>query len=133
MPGGTQVRPSTVGDLLAAAEGADLVALVTLSRGTDQPEQVAQAVAQLAPAAVETIETACPHCGAEQAILFDLPRYFLRCTEREHEVLLREVHLLARTYAWGLHDVLSLKRAERHVLVRLATTALAPRQRSRLA
>lgn len=133
MAGGTRLRAPTIDDLLAAARGDDLIARVTLSGGTDEAEQVSETVARLAPAAVETIETACPHCGGAQAILFDLPRYFLRCAEREREILLREVHLLARTYGWGLRDVLSLKREERHVLVRLATTVLPPRQRSRLA
>jgi hypothetical protein len=128
LAGGTRLRPPSIGDLLAAAEGDDLVATVTLEAGSDDPGRVAEEVARIAPATVETIETTCPHCGAAQAILFDLPRYFLRCAEREREILLREAHLLARTYGWGLQDILGLKRAERHVLVRLATAAVAPRR-----
>ena len=82
---------------------------------------------------IETIETHCPHCKAEAVIAFDLPRYFLRCAERERDILLREVHLLARTYSWGLSEILSLRRADRHALVRMATAALAPRNRMQLA
>lgn len=133
LPGGTRLRRPVIADLLAAGEGGDLLARVTLAEGEDPPEAVAAAAAALAPASIETIETACPHCGGAQTILFDLPRFVLLCTTREREILLREVHLLARTYGWGLGEVLSLVREDRHVLVRLATTTLAPRQRSRIA
>jgi len=133
LPHGTAVRTPLLGDLLAAGRGEDLPTRVTVQPGGDTPEAIAAAIAQLAPATVETIETECPHCGARQAILFDLPRFFLRCAERERDLLLRETHLLARTYGWGLAEILSLRRADRHAIVRLATAALAPRDRVQLA
>lgn len=133
LPGGTQLRAPRLCDLNAGAAGADLVELVTLRRGQDSHATCAEALAGLDPACVETIETECPHCSARQEILFDLPRFFLRCLIRERELLLREVHLLARTYRWSLAEILSLRRDDRHAMVRLATAALAPRDRVQLA
>lgn len=133
LPGGTALRAPLLGDLEACAAGEDLLIRLTEQAGTDTAAEIDAAVTRLARALIETIETHCPHCKAEAAIAFDLPRYFLRCAERERDILLREVHLLARTYSWGLSEILSLRRADRHALVRMATAALAPRNRMQLA
>ncbi len=128
LAGGTVIRGLQVGDLLASTATASLIDRVVLARGSEAPAEIEAALETISPAAMETIETACPLCHRQQAFVFDLGRFFLRCAERERPILLREIHLLARTYGWCLSEILSLHRATRHEFVRLAA-ACAPRPR----
>jgi hypothetical protein len=132
MAGGTVIRMLEIGDLLASAAPAAVIERVVLVPGNDAPADIEAALETLSPAAMETIETACPLCRKQQHFLFDLGRFFLRCLERERPILLREIHLLARTYGWGLSEILSLSRSTRHEFVRLAA-ACAPARPRRVA
>lgn len=129
LPGGTMLRGLQVGDLLGSTGTAGLIERVLLVRGSDAPAEIEAALEALSPCAMETVETACPACHAQQAFVFDLGRFFLRCCERERPILLREIHLLTRTYGWSLAEILSLDRATRHEFVRLAAACTAPRAR----
>lgn len=135
LPGGTRLRAVTLNDLIDIADGADgdLVRRTIAVRGKDDDAALDAAFETLNPASTDTIETNCAHCGARQLIAFDLPRFFLKCAERERGVLLREIHLLARTYGWGLGDILSLTRTQRHELVRQAISVTASDLRVRAA
>jgi hypothetical protein len=130
LPGGTVLRGLRVGDLLGSTGTASLVERVLLVRGSDAPAEIEAALEAISPCAMETVETACPACHAQQAFVFDLGRFFLRCCERERPILLREVHLLTRTYGWSLAEILSLDRATRHEFVRLAAACAAARPRA---
>lgn len=130
LPGGTVVRGLTVGDLLAAPAADALLARVVRARGDDGEAEIVAALEALSPSAIETIETECPACHAGQAFVFDLARFFLRCCDRERPILLREIHLLARSYGWGLSEILSIDRATRHELVRLAAASGGQRPRA---
>jgi hypothetical protein len=129
LAGGTIIRWLQVGDLLASKGADPLIDRVVLARGGDSAAEIEAALESISPSAMETIETACAACHARQAFVFDLGRFFLRCSERERPILVREIHLLARTYGWGLADILSLHRATRHEFVRLAVASAAPRPR----
>lgn len=55
----------------------------------------------------------CPECAAQQKIRFDIGTYLLGRLRADHARLTSEVHALALTYHWGLHEILWLSRAER--------------------
>ncbi|MBV8686511.1 MAG: hypothetical protein JOZ90_04155 [Alphaproteobacteria bacterium] len=128
LPGGTRLRAVRIADLVAGGPLA-LLDRVTLEKGDDPPAALEAALERLSPAAIDTVETACPACRAQQHFAFDLSRFFLRCCERERPMLLREIDLLARTYCWALSEILALERAHRHDLVRLAAAASVPARR----
>lgn len=132
LPGGTRLRPVTVAHLARTAAGADPEALIDAAiaaRGSDDRAAIIDAFDRLASPAIDTLETDCPHCGSGQRIAFDLSRFLLACVARERPLLLREAHLLARSYGWSFDEIMALDRPTRHELVRLAAgAAAAPRR-----
>lgn len=134
LPGGTVVRALRLSDLLAA--GKDEKALIDRAvtvRGSDHHEGITAAIEQLAPSRIENVETTCPHCRRPQTLAFDLCDFLLRCCARERPVLLREIHLLARSYGWSLADITALDRSARHELVRVVMMAREARPKWRAA
>jgi hypothetical protein len=134
LPGGTLVRALIINDLVAGAETPSaLLERAIVEHGTDEPRAIECAVERLSSSHVETVETSCPHCGKLQSFDFDLSDFLLRCCARERPILLREIHLLARTYQWSFSDIVSLDRAARHEMVKLAVSATPSRSRMRAA
>lgn len=134
LPGGTSVRALRTSDLLSAgSDEAALVAGAIIERGSDDEAAIAAAVESLSPSRVETVETVCAQCKRPQVFPFDLSAFLLACCVRERPILLREIHLLARSYGWSFADIISLDRKARHELVRLIITANAARPRGRAA
>lgn len=72
-----------------------------------------------APRLDVALDAPCPSCGAAREERFEIGAWLARSLLRERDVLLREVHTLARAYGWSLESILSLSRAQRHALVRL--------------
>jgi hypothetical protein len=120
LPGGTVVRALRLADLLTSdTDEKALIERAVSTRGSDDDEDVTVAIERLSPSHIENIETICPHCRQAQILSFDLSDFLLRCCARERPVLLREIHLLARSYGWGLGDITALDRSARHELVRI--------------
>lgn len=121
LPGGIVLRLPTVADLVAPAPadaiGADRF---VCTAGTDAPEAVEAALARLCPTASDLVDTECPSCGAAVQVDFDLAIFLMKSLRRERDLLLREVHVIARAYGWSLAEILSLPRDIRHGFVRLA-------------
>lgn len=76
-------------------------------------------IARAAPVINQDIRTACPDCGSENFVRFDIPAYLLQTLDGEAAFLWREVHLLARRYGWSLADTLALSRSVRRRLAGL--------------
>jgi hypothetical protein len=134
LPGGTIVHGLCLGDLLAAGrDAAALLARAVVERGSDDEETIASAVERLSSSRIESVETICPHCERPQSFPFDLTSFLLSCCARERPILLREIHLLARTYGWSFADITTLDRTARHELVRLVISTSSARPKGRAA
>lgn len=121
LPGGTVLRLPTVADLVAPAPADPIGAgRFVCMAGGDAPEAVEAALARLCPTASDLVDTECPSCGAAVQVDFDLAIFLMKSLRRERDLLLREVHVIARAYGWGLAEILSLPRDIRHGFVRLA-------------
>jgi len=83
------------------------------------PEVIEQRITEAAPVLDLDLDAACPECGHEQQVHFDLQFYLLRAIEQERRLLAREVHLLATAYGWSLHEILGLPRSQRRIFVEL--------------
>lgn len=88
------------------------------------------AFAAAAPLASEIIETACPHCGADQKIGLDLVDYLTEMLSRERPFLVHETHCIARAYGWGLREIHAMPREDRRAHVRLIGQEKAVRARA---
>ena len=88
--------------------------------GTPPPLEQAEAALEAADPALELdLNGTCPECDTPQAVPFSMTGFLGAALARDHRFLLREVHLLARSYGWSLDSILSLTRTERQEFVRL--------------
>jgi hypothetical protein len=76
------------------------------------PEQVISALAarmaECDPEAELLMDVACPSCGFEFELPFDISAFFCVEMDAEAQRLLREVHALARGYGWHEADILEM-------------------------
>ena len=124
-----EVRPPTVGDLLALAGSAsadaetlrrqllarcvtaaacDDVAVDVTSLPVPVSRALAAHLAAVDPWAETLLELACPACATRWHAAVDIGEFFWREVTVQAKRLLREVHLLARGYGWREADVLAL-------------------------
>jgi hypothetical protein len=104
--------------------------VVEAPEGLDAPAAVEQAMEDLAPVLDLDIDTACPECGARQAVHFDVQFYLLRAIAQEQNQMLREVHRIASAYGWELDRILDLPRSERRAFVDLIESEMTVRRRA---
>ncbi len=136
-PGGARFRlPTGEDELAVAALEAPAAAQALFERcvaeAPSEPaarEAVEEALESLAPVLDLDIQTACPECGAAQALHFDLLSYLLGSIEQGREQLRREIHRLAEAYHWGLHEILGLPRGERRAFAALIDAERPARRR----
>ena len=123
------VRPPTVGDLLALAADAaadvetlrerllarcvtaaarDGVAVTVASLPVPVSHALAAHLAAVDPWAETLLELACPACATRWHAAVDIGEFFWREVTVQAKRLLREVHLLARGYGWREADILAL-------------------------
>jgi hypothetical protein len=85
--------------------------------GVDHPgvdvEEIEAALLSLAPLLSTELAARCPECGKEQSLHFDIQQLLFLRLARERREVARQVHLLASTYKWGRHEILSLSKEER--------------------
>jgi hypothetical protein len=66
------------------------------------------------------LEAECPGCGAPESVDLDIATVVWTEIETRAQMLLREIHILARTYGWTESDVLALSTRRRRAYVGLA-------------
>lgn len=120
LPDGRRVRAPTLGDLAAAATSDALLArLVLAGDAAAAPEAVTAFLERAAPVLSLDLDAACPHCGAAQAVRFDLGRYLAQRIAAERPFLLRETHLIASRYTWSQDEIMRLAREDRRAFAAL--------------
>jgi hypothetical protein len=127
-------RLPTVGDLAAASAspsrpGADILRERCIAeRGETVPfEEVERAMEGIAPLLDTEMNTECAACGAEQVTPFGIAAFLIESIRRERPIIIREVHVLARAYAWSREEILNMPRRCRreHVGLMVAEAELA--------
>lgn len=76
-------------------------------------EHLATRLAECDPQAEVLIELACPACASRWQVLFDIASFFYTELSAQARRLLREVHTLARAYAWREADILAMSARRR--------------------
>ncbi|MEM9139532.1 MAG: hypothetical protein AAGB15_06840 [Pseudomonadota bacterium] len=112
-----RVRLPLVEDLEGGAE--DLIARLTVEGEPPQADAAEAALEAADPALELDLNGTCPECDAKQAVPFSMSGFLGAALARDQRFLMREVHLIARSYGWSLESILGLTRAERQEFVRL--------------
>ena len=84
-------------------------------------DDILKTMQEFAPLSDAEIEAQCPECSKISNLHFSLQQYLLSSLLKEHDILTAEIHLLARTYGWGLNEILSLPRGTRRSFVAAIT------------
>ena len=71
-------------------------------------ERVGEEIARADPEAIADVQLACPSCGQEHAVMFDIAAFLWSEIEARAPRLLTEVHELASAYGWGEGEILAL-------------------------
>lgn len=120
LPDGRRVRAPRLDDIAAAGDANALVArLVVAGDATADTAAVTDFLERAAPLLSLDLDATCPHCARGETIRFDIAQYLGARLAGERPFLLREVHLLASRYGWGLAEILSLGRADRRAFAAL--------------
>ncbi|MDT5122142.1 MAG: hypothetical protein QOC96_1624 [Acidobacteriota bacterium] len=92
---------------------------------SDLSEDVIAALAERAaegdPQAEVLLALACPDCGHEWSMIFDIASFFWTEIASEAKRLLHEVHTLARAYGWPEQDILSMSAVRRQIYLEMAS------------
>jgi hypothetical protein len=83
-------------------------------------EALSVRLADLDPMAETLLNLACPSCGREWQLPFDIGSYLWREISAEAQRLLHEVHALAGAYGWREGDILAMSATRRRAYVELA-------------
>ncbi len=123
---GARFRLPTANDLCGAmecseeeAENALIERCVVDGDIAVDPARLEAAMAAVGPMLVTDLDATCPNCDSKQSVQFDIQSHLLRALAQERRFLTHEIHWIARTYGWSLHDILSLPREDRRNFVRL--------------
>ena len=81
---------------------------------------IAAALEAADPGAATELVLDCPDCGARWHAAFDIAAFLWREIDAWARRTLREVHALARAYAWSERDVLALSPTRRRLYLELA-------------
>lgn len=82
-------------------------------------EQLATRLAECDPQAETLIDLVCPVCEFRWQIPFDLASFLYTEIGAQARLLLREVHILARAYAWREADILALSARRRQYYLKM--------------
>lgn len=117
--GDREVRVPRLGDT-ARADQAELLAAICVPPVV--PEALDETLGFLeraAPLLSLDLDAQCPHCGVDQKLAFDLPRFLLAALANERAFLVRETHLIASRYGWSHAEILALPRDQRRAFASL--------------
>ncbi len=84
-------------------------------------DNILKTIQEFAPLSDAEIEAQCSECSMISNLHFSLQQYVLSSFLKERDILTAEIHLLARTYGWGLNEILSLPRGDRRSFVAAIT------------
>jgi len=108
-------------ELLARCADASGATSSRISRWSDRErEAVADAIAAAAPDACTTIGMTCPACAQRWDVAFDIVAFLWREVDAWAKRMLRDVHALARAYAWREADILALGPTRRQLYLELS-------------
>lgn len=127
-------RPPTLGDLLGLPidPAAARLALVSRCLVNDTPDSaveslpaqvidaISAAMSGADPAADAELALDCPDCGQRWQIGFDIATFLWREIDTWARRTLRDVHALARAYAWREQDVLAMSPTRRQMYLELS-------------
>jgi hypothetical protein len=114
IPDGRRVRAPLIGDIWAAGgPEALLERLVVAGDPATDRESVIEFLERAAPVLSIDLDAACPHCGKDEIVRFDLARYLAQRLAGERAFLVRETHLIASRYGWTHTEIMSLTRQDR--------------------
>ncbi|MEL6792659.1 MAG: hypothetical protein AAFP78_04345 [Pseudomonadota bacterium] len=130
--GDASLRLPTVGDAARLGDADPAAFVEALTTEGDAPERaLAEAALEAADPALELdLAATCPECGAAQSTPFSMSGFFSAALSRDLQFLMRETHLIAKTYGWSLDAIMSLTRVERQEFVRLILADLGVGARS---
>ena len=131
LPGGVCFRLPTAEDELAVASMSGKDAETRLlerclpapdvregeTDGEDFLTNIQSAMEALAPLADTELDARCPECSHLQQVHFDLQHYLLQALCNDRSQLMRDLHMLASAYGWGVNEILGLARSQRKLLV----------------
>ncbi|UUZ72529.1 hypothetical protein LP415_02010 [Polaromonas sp. P1(28)-8] len=95
------------------------------ARGAEFAELPARLEA-LAPIVDVDLDTSCAECGHARQARFDIQSFVLQRLLDERDALLGEIHAMAGSYGWPLHDIVSLPRGLRRSLAQRLAGAATP-------
>ena len=114
--GQTRLRLPRIVDL--GGEG-DVLARLTESGPVPEETRAGVAIEAADPALELDLAGHCPDCGEKQAVPFSMRHFLEAALRRDRAFLMREVHLIASAYHWGLGEILGLSRVDRQGFARL--------------
>ncbi len=74
------------------------------------------------PQAEVRLDFRCPACGSHWPALFDIGAFLWAELAIQAKRLLREIHILARAYAWSESDILSMSACRRQCYLEMVTS-----------
>ncbi|HWC95653.1 MAG TPA: hypothetical protein VG456_02855 [Candidatus Sulfopaludibacter sp.] len=83
-------------------------------------EQIARQLAKADPRAETLIHLTCAVCSYQWRVVLDIERFLWVKVSALAKRLLREVHVLARTYGWREADILAMTAARRQLYLEMA-------------
>ncbi len=118
-PSGARLRPPDLRDAAGGAPEGLLARIAGSPVPAEEAEGLAAFLEKASPILAIDLDTACPGCGAAQAVAFDLPHFLVRALAGEKPFLIREVHLIAARYGWSHEEIMALPRADRRAFATL--------------
>lgn len=115
--GDAVVRLPSARDLQGAP--AELICRLTVAGGVPPLADAEASIEAADPALELDLAGNCPDCGESQKIPFSMQGFLSAALRRDLRFLMREVHLVARSYRWGFETILGLSREERQEFTRL--------------
>ena len=119
-------RIPTIADQLAitglpdAAEALARRCIRPIALADEKRLQVEALMESMAPSLSNELRGACPECGAEVNIYFDVHHYCLRELKEHATFVYEDIDILARQYHWSEADILALPRNRRTIYAELA-------------
>jgi len=118
-------RLPTAGDLAEAMDAADPARelarrCIEGAPGRSAERRIERELARQAPSLSRVLAAACPHCGAEISVFFDVTRFVISELRNQAAYLYGDVHQLASRYRWSEAEILNLPAQRRAQYVELA-------------
>ena len=101
----------------AAASGGSEVGALVERLSPRARREIEHAMQEHAPHVEMDMEVACPECGRDFTVPFDVQDFFFGELRTSRDLLYRQVHYLAYHYNWSERDILDMAREKRHTYI----------------